>query len=105
MPSFHRPGLTKEYWVYITTSLSRRPLYTGVTDDLERRLYEHKHGNGDPEAFAFKYRAFRLMYSETYSLIEDAIAREKQLKGWSRKKKIALWEADNPEWRDLSEDW
>ena len=105
MSTYRRSGLYRQYWVYITTSNTRHPLYIGVTDDLERRLYEHKFGDSDTHAFAFKYHAYRLMYAEEYSLIDDAIAREKQLKGWSRKKKIALWEQENPEWRDLSEDW
>lgn len=75
----------------------------GVTNDLERRMSEHK--NALVEGFTKKYKINRLMYYETYNDIHEAIYREKQIKGWRRDKKIALIEADNPTWQDLSEDW
>ena len=92
----------RHYSVYIMTNRSRT-LYTGVTNDLQRRVYEHKQKMGSK--FTSKYNITRLAYYENYSDIRDAIAREKQIKGWSRAKKIALIESVNPEWRDLSIDW
>jgi putative endonuclease len=76
-------------------------LYTGVTNNLERRIYEHKHHlvNG----FTKKYRIEKLVYFEETNDINVAISREKQIKGWLRKKKIALIESMNPDWKDLSE--
>jgi len=80
-----------------------RTLYTGVTNNLERRVYEHKHKL--MPGFTAKYNITRLVHYEVTNDIRDAIAREKQIKGWLRAKKIALIEAENPNWRDLSEDW
>ena len=76
-------------------------LYTGVTNNLERRIYEHKHHlvNG----FTKKYKIGKLVYFEETNDINAAISREKQIKGWLRKKKIALIESMNPGWKDLSE--
>ena len=92
----------KEYFVYIMANKSRM-LYTGVTNDLERRVYEHKHElvKGYPR----KYNLTRLVYYEEFNDIGDAIGREKQIKGWLRSKKVALIESMNPEWQDLSEQW
>ena len=92
----------KHYYVYIMTNNSRT-LYTGVTDDLVRRVYEHR--NKLIEGFTRKYNITRLVYYEITSDVRAAIQREKQIKGWLRKKKIALIEAANPEWKDLSERW
>jgi len=92
----------KQYYVYIMTNNSRT-LYTGVTDDLVRRVYEHR--NKLIEGFTRKYNITRLVYYEITSDVRAAIQREKQIKGWLRKKKIALIEAANPEWKDLSERW
>ena len=92
----------KQYYVYIMTN-SSRTLYTGVTDDLVRRAYEHR--NKLIEGFTQKYNITRLVYYEITSDVRGAIQREKQIKGWLRKKKIALIEAANPEWKDLSERW
>ncbi len=92
----------RTYCVYILSSLSR-VLYTGVTNDLERRLYEHK--NHILPGFSDKYNVNRLVYYEEYQYITDAIAREKEIKGWVRKKKVALIEAENPRWADLAADW
>ena len=91
-----------EYYVYIMTNRSGT-LYTGVTNDLQRRVWEHGQGMGSE--FTTKYRINRLIYYETYTDVRDAIAREKQIKGWRRAKKTALIATMNPEWRDLSEDW
>jgi putative endonuclease len=74
-----------------------------VTNDLIRRVYEHKQGIGS--TFTSKYRISRLVYYETCADVREAIAREKQIKGWLRSKKIALIESANPEWNDLSEGW
>ncbi|HET56478.1 MAG TPA: GIY-YIG nuclease family protein [Ignavibacteria bacterium] len=94
--------MLKQYYVYIMTNKSRT-LYTGVTNDLNRRVYEHK--NKLIKGFTSKYNITKLVYYEEYNDINDAIRREKQIKGWSRKKKIELIESVNPEWKDLSEEW
>ena len=80
-----------------------KTLYTGVTNNLQRRIYEHKHKL--IKGFTSKYNITKLVYYEEYNDINDAIRREKQIKGWSRKKKIELIESVNPEWKDLSEEW
>ena len=80
-----------------------RRLYTGVTNDLQRRIYEHKHHLN--EGFTKRYNIDRLVYYETIPDARAAIAREKQIKGWLRAKKIALIESTNPQWKDLSEGW
>ena len=89
----------KSYWVYIMTNKSRT-LYIGVTNDLARRVYEHKHKL--VEGFTSRYNLDRLIYTEETKDVWAAIAREKQLKGWTRAKKIALIGAANPQWRDLA---
>ena len=91
-----------EYYVYIMTNISRT-LYTGVTNDLRRRVYEHKHKLG--AGFTRRYNVTMQAYYEATPDIRAAIAREKQIKGWARARKIALIEADNPGWLDLSADW
>jgi putative endonuclease len=78
-------------------------LYTGVTDDLKRRVYQHK--NKLIDGFTKKYNVTRLAYYEETGEVKAAIAREKQIKGWLRKKKFALVESVNPTWQDLSEGW
>jgi len=88
--------------VYIITNDSKT-LYIGVTDDLNRRLYEHK--NKLIGGFTKKYNLTKLVYFETFNRIEDAIRREKQLKNWHRKWKINLIESINKEWKDLSLDF
>jgi putative endonuclease len=90
------------YYVYIVTSLSRT-LYTGVTNNLERRVYQHK--NKIILGFTSKYNVNRLVYFEPGEDLRAAIARERQLKGWLRSKKIALIQSMNPQWKDLSEGW
>lgn len=92
----------RDYYVYIMASVSR-VLYVGVTNDLARRIFEHKQKL--IAGFTKKYNASRLIYFETFTDIHDAIAREKQIKGWRREKKITLIESSNPTWRDLCEDW
>ena len=78
-------------------------LYTGMTNDLVRRVYEHK--NKLIPGFTKRYSVNRLVYFETFKHPQDAIAREKQIKGWLRRKKLALIESSNPTWADLSEEW
>ena len=91
-----------EYYVYIMTNRSGT-LYIGVTNDLERRVLEHKSGDGS--GFTKRYKLDRPVSFEETSDVLEAIAREKQLKGWLRRRKVALIAAQNPLWRDLSEDW
>jgi putative endonuclease len=93
----------KEYYVYIITNRKNGTLYTGMTNDIERRVYEHKHKVN--QGFASKYNCTKLVYFDSYPSVVDTIAREKQIKGWLRSKKIALIESMNPDWKDLSEDW
>jgi len=90
----------KDYYVYIMTNKSKT-LYTGVSNDLTRRVYEHKHKL--IEGFTKKYNIDKLVYFELFNNVNDAIRREKQIKGWLRKKKITLIESINPQWKDLSE--
>ena len=92
----------KRYYIYIMANRSKT-LYIGVTNNLERRLYEHKHRL--IAGFTSKYQMARLVYFEETSDVYAAIAREKHLKGWLRAKKVALIESIDPEWRDLSEEW
>ena len=87
------------YYVYILAGDSRT-LYTGVTNDLARRLYEHRSGFGS--AFTRRYSVHRLVHVETATDPRAAIAREKQIKRWTRRKKVALIEATNPAWAELS---
>ena len=92
----------KTYYVYIMTNKSRT-LYTGITNDLRRRVYEHQHKL--VPGFTSKYNITQLAYFEETSDIRSAIAREKQIKGWLRARKIALIESVNPTWKDLSAEW
>lgn len=94
--------MAKEYYVYIMTNKSNSTLYTGVTNDLKRRVFEHK--NKLPEGFTKKYNINKLVFYEAYDNINNAIAREKQLKGGSRVKKINLLEEINSKWNDLFEE-
>ena len=90
------------YTVYILTNAHRTVLYTGVTNDLRRRLAEHREGRGG--AFTRRYNAHVLVYAEPFPHVNDAIAREKQIKSWSRRRKVDLIEAHNPAWQDRSAD-
>jgi putative endonuclease len=90
------------YCVYIVGSRTGT-LYVGMTNDLHRRVSEHK--SGEFEGFASKYSCNRLVYFESFDDVRKAIDREKQVKGWRRRKKIALIEVLNPRWQDLAEKW
>jgi putative endonuclease len=94
--------MSSDYFVYILASTSRA-LYVGVTNDLLRRVFEHKHKliPGHTQ----KYNITRLVHFETTPNVNAAIAREKQIKGWTRVKKLALIETANAAWTDLSEEW
>ncbi len=94
--------MQRRYYVYIMASKSR-VLYTGVTGNLQRRVLEHKYDT-EP-GFTTHYRIHRLVYYETFHYIGNAIAREKEIKGWLRSKKAALIRSFNPTWEDLSEGW
>ena len=93
----------KEYSVY-NLSNSAAILYIGITNDLANRVAQHR-DHPDAESFASRYNLHRLVFVETYPTARQAIAREKQLKGWRREKKIALIEKTNPRWQDLAEHW
>ena len=92
----------RRYYVYIMASRSRN-LYTGVTGNLCRRALEHKHGG--VEGFTKKYNINRLVYFEAFKYIDNAIVREKQIKAWTRAKRLALINEMNPTWQDLAEGW
>ena len=89
-------------YVYILANQQYTVLYTGMTNDMERRLAEHRAGLGE---FSTRYKLSQLVYCEPTPDVNAAIAREKQLKGWTRAKKVALIEAANPDWRDLADRW
>ena len=91
--------LTKQYYVYLLTNWNNKVLYVGVTNDLKRRVYEHK--EGFVEGFTKKYHVHKLVYYEVGAGIEGAILREKQIKAGSRQKKIDLIMKFNPDWKDL----
>ena len=92
----------KRYYVYVVSSRSGT-LYIGMSNNIERRMWEHK--SGEFEGFATKYGCDRLVYYEGFDDVRKAIDREKQLKGWVRRKKIELIESVNPRWQDLAEKW
>ena len=87
-----------EYWIYIVTNERKTVLYIGVTNNLARRLQEHFQLRGNNTTFAGKHFCYNLVHHEGFQYIDKAIAREKQLKKWSRKKKDWLIEMDNPNW-------
>jgi putative endonuclease len=95
------PG-SRTYYIYILTNKSGT-LYTGVTGNLKKRLWQHK--TKDVEGFTKKYNIDRLIYYEIFRNVWSAIAREKQIKGWVRRRKLELIASMNPEWRDLSDGW
>ncbi len=90
----------KSYWVYIVTNKINTVLYAGVTNNLERRIYEHK--NKLIPGFTSKYNLTKLVYHQEFSDINEAIAAKKKIKGWLRKRKIELIESINPKWEDLA---
>jgi len=92
----------RRYFVYILANRSGT-LCTGVTNDLRRRIYEHKHGLTG--GFTKQYNIDRLMYYESTTDIRSAIAREKEIKGWVRARKVALIESTNRDWKNLAADW
>jgi putative endonuclease len=92
----------RRYYVYIMASLSGT-LYVGVTNSVRRRTLEHK--SGQASEFTTRYEADRLVYYEVFRYVNNAISREKQIKGWVRSRKIQLIESQNPSWRDLSRDF
>jgi putative endonuclease len=91
-----------QYYVYVMANYAHT-LYTGITNDLERRVYEHKYKI--VEGFTKRYDLNVLVYYEATEDVQAAIEREKQIKGWRRDKKLAMIEAVNPDWDDLSESW
>jgi len=90
----------RDYWVYILANIGNTVLYTGVTNDLHRRVAEHKEGRGS--AFTSRYKVHKLVFYERFVRVTDALAAEKRIKAGSRAKKIKLIEERNPEWNDLS---
>ena len=94
--------MSKDYYVYIMTNKYNKVLYTGVTNDLARCIGEHRDGSGS--GFTTRYRITKLVYYETFGEISLAIARETQIKGGSRQKKLDLVNRLHPTWRDLYED-
>jgi Predicted endonuclease containing a URI domain len=92
-----------QYYVYILTNMPNGTLYIGMTNNLERRILEHK--KGCIEGFTKKYGLKILIYYEVHQNVKDAILREKQLKKWKRQWKIDLVEKDNSDWNDLASDW
>jgi len=95
--------MTRSYYVYILTNKRNGTLYIGVTNNLQRRLYEHKHKL--IQGFTSKYDLNCLVYFEETQSVKDALYREKQLKEWKRQWKIDLIEKVNPVWNDLSKGW
>ena len=93
----------KIFYIYILTNLKNKTLYIGITNNLERRIYEHK--NELLGGFTKKYKLKKLVYYEEFKYIKEALAREKQLKNWHREWKINLIKQINPEFNDLAEDW
>ena len=91
------------YYVYILTNWDNRVIYTGITNDLSRRLHEHR--NHLVDGFTSKYNVHKLVYFETTTDVTAAISREKEIKGWRREKKNSLVAGRNPEWKDLSKEW
>ncbi len=92
-----------QYYVYLLTNKLNTVLYVGVTNDLERRLFEHR--NELVDSFTKRYHVHKLVYYEATSDVRAAIEREKQIKSWSRAKKNALVNTMNPKWKDLSLEW
>ena len=94
--------INRQYYIYLMTNKRNTVVYTGVTNDLKRRVFEHKEKLA--EGFTKKYNIIKLVYYEVFEDVENAILREKQIKGGSRQKKIELVDSMNKEWRDLYEE-
>lgn len=90
------------FYVYITTNPERTVLYTGMTNDLVRRMQEHYLARGQNDKFAGKYYCYNLIYWEFHQYVNNAIAREKEIKGWRRDKKVALIDSFNADWKFLN---
>ena len=90
------------FFTYILTNYNKTVLYTGVTNDLDRRLYEHFFGINQTNSFTSKYKCFYLIWFERHQYVNDAIDREKEIKGWTRDKKDKLIEAGNIDWKFLN---
>ena len=95
---------THNYYVYILTNKYKTVLYTGVTNDLKKRLYWHQNPEDIDKNFTFRYKCFFLIYFELFADIDTAIAREKQIKGWIRSKKDNLINEFNPKWKFLNDE-
>jgi putative endonuclease len=95
--------MPEQAYVYIMAS-SFQKLYIGITSEIEVRVSQHKNG-AFPDSFTTRYKINKLVYFERFALVPEAIAREKQLKNWSRIKKLRLIVAQNPTWQDLSAEW
>jgi putative endonuclease len=95
--------MARTFYVYILASETRE-LYVGITNNLHRRIWEHRQG-ADPYGYAFRHSTQRLVRVEPASEAWDAIRREKQLKSWTRRRKVRLIESENPGWIDLAADW
>lgn len=95
---------THNYFIYILTNKEKTVLYTGVTNNLAERLYGHRNPEAISKHFTTKYKCFYLIYFEQFQDVETAISREKQIKGWTRKKKEDLINIVNPTWRFLNDE-
>jgi len=93
---------THNYYVYILTNKNKTVLYVGVTNNLKDRLFYHKNPEANSKSFTSKYNVFNLIYYEHFTDIEQAIEREKELKGWRREKKENLINSSNPNWKFLN---
>jgi putative endonuclease len=92
------------FYVYILTNQQKSVLYTGVTNNLHERIITHWKGSGEPQTFTGRYRAHFLLYYEAHAHVDQAISREKEIKGWVRRKKCDLISGFNPEWKFLNEE-
>ena len=95
--------LTNNYYIYLLTNWNNKVMYVGMTNNLERRIYEHK--NKLVKGFTSKYNVNKLVYFEQFTDVRIAIAREKEIKKWRREKKNNLVNSSNPDWKDLSLEW
>jgi putative endonuclease len=94
----------KPFFVYILTNALKTVLYTGVTNDLQQRIIEHYQNRGQPQTFCGRYNVYWLLYFEQHSYINDAISREKEIKGWRRNRKMTLIEGMNPELKFVNDE-
>ena len=93
------------FYVYILTNPKKTSLYIGFTNNLSQRLIQHQNNKGNPSTFAGRYFCYILVYYEVFQYVNNAIAREKELKKWSRKKKESLIDATNPNWNSLNKNF